>query len=1196
MSEKTSENQTGGPACEGESFIVEVIGEQHPEGHEFRIYDETDQQQQEWLVGQAKEENLGSSVLHIWPWKAQPTRNIWLDIESEDGEPVRVPLFSKVASTPRQMGKQWNRILPLVPLTLIHDPEPDPGHPRENPVPVRPGFIYIFREGQLWRELEVRHTDSGTMEFMDVRLTDYRKNGEAGLAEDRREVVGKPQSAIWVPVSGMNRSLLSSIEMAFSEVQWSADRVAYLEQSATARADRCQKLKGPEPVPDVPSLLNDREMPGRLISLVKLPEMRTRESYLEQHLPRPWKSIYDLKGQYAKNLYDQAREEVQAFDAGKESGEEAWETAHYRDAPLKRATAARAAAFTDEASNGEENPLWRALDTSEDSLATPREQGYAGIILEDTLFRIRHHITQALEAQRYFVSVLEAVQKAPNSDSAQLVQAVMGPERLGGRENPLHQYLENIDTSRFGALHSELRTAQRQLAREELALAQKQVADLMRQPPYQTAMADLFSLSGADYLEGFAVCQDLFQTLSQDPNTMDPLTDVAVTNSDQVRDANNLLLGIIEEGSDQPLHRMLFPDDQALAGESGPDEAEGCGDGRCRPADLEQLSREVPEEQDLQTLSAFMFAGIAADNKLDLSSELKRWAALVNAVLDGVDKHARGLMNRLKSQAFKLNARFYGPLLRMAKAREPGLMGSVQIVARNAVPQGWFILGLEDPEIGLRMGLTEADREYVHKANGHKRYYGKFYDSEGKMLASTRKSEVPDLAETAEARNTYVYAVPENSETVKVHRDMRRMENWGEFFDRIRVPYLVLVLEAHNVWREGALIREAYAKKGGLRVVVGVISAATDLFLAGAVAAERLSKDLPVWKNFSAKLGDKAFSTSSRLLERSLPSLARALPKVVTKRLLGGIISGGLAITVSILDMTHEWDTGDHDSALAYGASAVGGGMMVMGGLMMANLSQSGLAPILLGLGPWGWVVAGAALAVGAGVMAVMLDDPPLVDWLQRGPFGDEQDNAYPHLADDPKETYYRLVGLLAQPRITIEKAHNMEARLAGMGYVTNLRDTSVYSKINTVVRVENNLAGMLDEPRMTVDTRVIRVTRKPTRRGLRTQREILPGAAEVILEQPLPNGKAFYLALPPRETFKVWQGGEGVRTSEVAVRAQWHAGWAYNNSSHSLVFPAPELHKNPTFDAAIHGKPDFTTVNQPFWADEQTHKAEDTA
>jgi hypothetical protein len=308
------------------------------------------------------------------------------------------------------------------------------------------------------------------------------------------------------------------------------------------------------------------------------------------------------------------------------------------------------------------------------------------------------------------------------------------------------------------------------------------------------------------------------------------------------------------------------------------------------------------------------------------------------------------------------------------------------------------------------------------------------------------------------------------------------------------------------------------------------------------------------------------------------------------------MISGGLAITVSILDMAHEWDTGDHDAALAYGASAVGGGMMVIGGLMMAKLTEAGFAPVLLGLGPWGWVVAGAALAIGTGVLAVMLDDPPLIDWLQRGPFGNEQDNAYPHMADDPKETYYRLVGLLAQPRITIEKAHNMEAKLAGMGYVTDPRDTGVYSRVNTVVRVENNLAGMLDESRMTVDTRAVRITRKPTRRGLRTQREILPGSAEVVLEQPLTNGKAFYLALPPRETFKTWQGGEGVRTSEVAVRAQWHCGWGYNQTSHNLVFPAPELHESTTYDSTIHGKPDFTSINQPFWADEQTHKAEDTA
>ena len=34
---------------------------------------------------------------------------------------------------------------------------------------------------------------------------------------------------------------------------------------------------------------------------------------------------------------------------------------------------------------------------------------------------------------------------------------------------------------------------------------------------------------------------------------------------------------------------------------------------------------------------------------------------------------------------------------------------------------------------------------------------------------------------------------------------------------------------------------------------------------------------------------------------------------------------------------------------------------------------------------------------------------------------------------------------------------------------------------------------------------------------------------------------------------------------------------------------------KPTTFDPAIHGEPDFSETGQVFWADEQTHKAEET-
>ena len=98
-----------------------------------------------------------------------------------------------------------------------------------------------------------------------------------------------------------------------------------------------------------------------------------------------------------------------------------------------------------------------------------------------------------------------------------------------------------------------------------------------------------------------------------------------------------------------------------------------------------------------------------------------------------------------------------------------------------------------------------------------------------------------------------------------------------------------------------------------------------------------------------------------------------------------------------------------------------------------------------------------------------------------------------------------------------------------------------------------------------------------------------------MILEKPLPNGKACYLALPSRETFKATWGQEGVRTREVVVRAQWQASVEFDEACRNLVFPAPELHDSTIFDLVAHGEPDFSETGRLFWADEQTHKTEES-
>ena len=56
MSENNSSNETGncGPACEGETLIIEVMGKDCPEGPRFRLFDTSNREQQEQLENQNK--------------------------------------------------------------------------------------------------------------------------------------------------------------------------------------------------------------------------------------------------------------------------------------------------------------------------------------------------------------------------------------------------------------------------------------------------------------------------------------------------------------------------------------------------------------------------------------------------------------------------------------------------------------------------------------------------------------------------------------------------------------------------------------------------------------------------------------------------------------------------------------------------------------------------------------------------------------------------------------------------------------------------------------------------------------------------------------------------------------------------------------------------------------------------------------
>src|SRR5690606_35088761 len=91
-----------GAACEASKLIVQVVGKDHPTTQKLVICNESNALLS-GLTQQDKPEiqssDSFSSVLHVWDWENQPKRNLWLEVESERGTPIRVPLLDDVRPT-----------------------------------------------------------------------------------------------------------------------------------------------------------------------------------------------------------------------------------------------------------------------------------------------------------------------------------------------------------------------------------------------------------------------------------------------------------------------------------------------------------------------------------------------------------------------------------------------------------------------------------------------------------------------------------------------------------------------------------------------------------------------------------------------------------------------------------------------------------------------------------------------------------------------------------------------------------------------------------------------------------------------------------------------------------------------------------------------------------------------------------------
>ncbi|MCD6003139.1 hypothetical protein KDX38_28780, partial [Pseudomonas sp. CDFA 602] len=416
---------SAGPCCEIDKFIVQVVGKDHDDSQKL-ILTSPDGSTVYRSEPETLEHERFSCLLEVWDHVAGA--QLHLDIATVDGATLRLPLLSDTRVTPRQIGAQFNQLVPVLPFVSL--PGSKTVYDLGTPVLARAGYVYVFYRQTLWRELEVRVTETGTT-YHDIDVAAHRS--EDGFSNDERPARGVALDDIWLPAR-WNNNRLQDLQLCFSEIQLSAPRLERLEKDATLRAQRCQnpdlicsnerlndlykgkpegdamlkafsRFDGKDPVAQI--LLAPVSAARMNLDLHAFPvalaaPQRTRQPGYERLLDHPALYLCDLSGQYPVTALEQAK----AFLAQADEG-----TAPPNTLALELTAVSDALLITLPSDTEQEtqNPtdttaLWNAQPSVVDVLSKARQRQVYGVLLDDACYRIRH-LRQRLETHQQLLGL-----------------------------------------------------------------------------------------------------------------------------------------------------------------------------------------------------------------------------------------------------------------------------------------------------------------------------------------------------------------------------------------------------------------------------------------------------------------------------------------------------------------------------------------------------------------------------------------------------------------------------------------------------------------------------------------------------------------------------------------------------------------------------------------------------------------------
>ncbi|MCL1122972.1 hypothetical protein [Shewanella surugensis] len=1006
-----------GPACDGDGkrLFIEVTGIKHDEQQCIKLFDEEDKTEQEFLKKEVdfckkeelKAETVKDSCIHSWIWSKQTKPlNAWLAVktQSEDNtesKDIMLPLYDDVVPSKRVDGRQNYLLHAIMPLTLMPSFDPAikdkdrlaPVKDKDRLAPVRNGYLYVFNRGRAWREIEIRTQDDGSVQLKDVHLYAYRAGRDKPFSSDPRVATGVPLNDIWLPAKDNKSGVLGRI--AYSEVQWSGARLNYLEENKDAQAERTVAF----------SQVNIDNNVDLIKASTLKKTMRSRAVEVELKLANPLLFNRDLSDKYIKGLYQKVKSEQQKLQQEGGSVPDSY-------ADLELEYGAKCAALAEITNATKQGIAFDCVkEKSPDYLKDAVDRKLFVLPFLDQSFILRHHSAMTLSCFQYLQDVQKQAGKEPHAHSAELVQRIIMPKKMGDKTNPYYKYSDEVGSNLMGTFHRRVHSIERSQFRRDCRVLQDALAKVLNDEKTAICLKDFSSLNDINGAMAHILASSALGALNIDPDAIDTLLPA----EDKKPHAHvNTLAKVFNPADKHPLHEILFvsTDEVPLDCKYTPPEGDNDGSGLATPANIACWANDnlLMSDDKIETLD-LLNATKMVDNGEGQFGNFRRISGVMGNIFDSMFSSLLAFQTAVMNNTIKIDfTALYAPALSTLKAVNSKYLSEMKYVPTTGEAVKGYVVGVHGA--GLKYGVPEGADSYVYGKGKGNVAYGSLHDDNGQLIASTKKSQLNEGAIAGAAlsrQKVSVVILPEESELAKdqmmqrqvlkdVHKQGRSISN---SYEKLRMPYWLVAIEIINLKMTlDGLKTESNAAKIG----ANIISATADLGISLVNAHNLLANNTSRLAKQSEKI---IYSFSDETIARFTSASGKiGLVQHLQVLKMAGFAAGMLTAGIAVWDTVRLYSAKDNDAAIAMGMVAVGTAMTSIASGLFTSSSA------FLGFGPIAWL--GIGIAVAGGLLYYYFKDTPIETWLKNGPFGEAPatDGDYAKL-QDPKEAFMQLINIV---------------------------------------------------------------------------------------------------------------------------------------------------------------------------------------